>query len=144
MVNVKTGQLTLGGQFDAYKRGQLERNIQPDKGINIEDISCLIIPYGCIGLPTLSALENGIPVIAVKENRNRMENKLEEFPFKHNKLFIVENYLEAVGVIHAIKSGIKLDTVKRPIEYTNILNLKSDDSRVSTTELFFSNSKKKK
>jgi len=28
MVNVKTGQLTLGGQFDAYKRGQLERNIQ--------------------------------------------------------------------------------------------------------------------
>jgi len=28
MVNVKTGQLTLGGQFDAYKRGQLGRNIQ--------------------------------------------------------------------------------------------------------------------
>ena len=29
MINVKTGQLTFGGQFDAYKRGQLERNIQP-------------------------------------------------------------------------------------------------------------------
>ena len=28
MENVKTGQLTLGGQIDAYKRGQLERNIQ--------------------------------------------------------------------------------------------------------------------
>lgn len=28
MVNLKSGQLTLGGQFDAYKRGQLERNIQ--------------------------------------------------------------------------------------------------------------------
>ena len=27
MVNVKIGQLTLGGQFDAYKRGQLGRNI---------------------------------------------------------------------------------------------------------------------
>jgi hypothetical protein len=27
MINVKTGQLTLGGQFDAYKRGQLERKI---------------------------------------------------------------------------------------------------------------------
>ena len=27
MENLKTGQLTLGGQFDAYKRGQLERNI---------------------------------------------------------------------------------------------------------------------
>ena len=30
MVNVKTGQLTLGGQFDAYKRGQLERNIHTE------------------------------------------------------------------------------------------------------------------
>jgi len=28
MINVKIGQLTLGGQFEAYKRGQLERNIQ--------------------------------------------------------------------------------------------------------------------
>ena len=28
MINLKSGQLTLGGQFEAYKRGQLERNIQ--------------------------------------------------------------------------------------------------------------------
>ena len=27
MINLKSGLLTLGGQFDAYKRGQLERNI---------------------------------------------------------------------------------------------------------------------
>ena len=29
MINLKSGLLTLGGQFDAYKRGQLERNIHP-------------------------------------------------------------------------------------------------------------------
>ncbi|OFX30690.1 MAG: high light inducible protein [Bacteroidetes bacterium GWA2_32_17] len=115
------------------------RITSPDKGINIEDISCLIIPYGCIGLPTLSALENGIPVIAVKENRNRMENKLEEFPFKHNKLFIVENYLEAVGVINAIKSGVNIDTIKRPIAYTNIINAKDDGYRVYTSEIISKN-----
>jgi hypothetical protein len=34
MLNVKTGQLTLGGQFDAYKRGQLERNIQLNQYYN--------------------------------------------------------------------------------------------------------------
>ena len=27
MINVKSRQLTLGGQFEAYKRGQLERKI---------------------------------------------------------------------------------------------------------------------
>ena len=30
MIIVKNRELTLGGQFEAYKRGQLERNIQPD------------------------------------------------------------------------------------------------------------------
>ena len=32
MINLKSGQLTLGGQFEAYKRGQLERNIQAASG----------------------------------------------------------------------------------------------------------------
>jgi hypothetical protein len=62
------------------------------------DISCVVIPDGCVGLPTLAALEQGIPVIAVRENKNRMRNKLEELPFAEGKLFIVENYLEAVGM----------------------------------------------
>jgi len=36
MINVKTGQLTFGGQFEAYKRGQLERNIHTGFGMNKE------------------------------------------------------------------------------------------------------------
>jgi len=39
MINVKTGQLTLGGQFEAYKRGQLERNIQYIQEISGEQFS---------------------------------------------------------------------------------------------------------
>jgi hypothetical protein len=93
-----------------------------DKGLNVEDISCLIIPDGCVGLPTLAAIENEIPIIAVRENKNRMQNNLQEYPFKPGKLFIVENYLEAVGVMNAIRSGISVDTVRRPIAYTNYIN----------------------
>ncbi|HVL58802.1 MAG TPA: DUF3326 domain-containing protein, partial [Burkholderiaceae bacterium] len=33
-------------------------------------ISCLITPDGCVGLPLLAALEQGITVIAVRENTN--------------------------------------------------------------------------
>ena len=33
MINLKSGQLTLGGQFEAYKRGQLERKIQYNHSI---------------------------------------------------------------------------------------------------------------
>jgi len=100
--------------------------------LSASDISCLIIPDGCIGLPTLAAIEQGIPVIAVKENKNRMKNDLRSLPFESDKLIIVENYLEAVGVMNAIKAGISLDTVKRPMDYTKIKEVKAveDDLKV--------------
>ena len=104
-----------------------------DKGLNVEDISCLIIPDGCIGLPTLAAIEHEISVIAVRENKNRMQNNLEEYPFKQGKLFIVDNYLEAVGVMNAIKSGISVDAVRRPLAYTNLINDTSLDNPYNIT-----------
>lgn len=88
--------------------------------LSAADISCLVIPDGCVGLPTLAALEQGIPVIAVKENKNRMQNKFEELPFAPGKLFVVENYLEAVGVMHALKAGVAPESVRRPLKYTNV------------------------
>ncbi len=95
-------------------------NLTHNDIIAASNISCIVIPDGCIGLPTLAALEQGIPVIAVKENKNRMQNKLDELPFKNNKLFIVDNYLEAVGVMNAIKAGINPKAVRRPISYTKV------------------------
>ncbi len=84
------------------------------------DVSCLVIPDGCVGLPTLAAIEQGIPVIAVKENRNRMENDLTQLPFAPGKLFIVENYLEAVGIMTALKAGVAPSSVRRPLEETKV------------------------
>jgi CBS domain-containing protein len=83
--------------------------------ITAADVSCLVIPGGCIGLPTLAALEQGIPVIAVRENTNIMKNDLTTLPWARNQLYIVENYLEALGVMAALKSGVAIDTLKRPL-----------------------------
>ena len=84
------------------------------------DVSCLVIPDGCVGLPTLAALEQGIPVIAVRENRNLMKNNLEVLPFVPGKLFIVDNYLEAVGVMTALKAGVAVASVRRPLAETKV------------------------
>ena len=84
------------------------------------DVSCVVIPDGCVGLPTLAALEQGIPVIAVRENRNRMRNNLAELPFGPGKLFIAENYLEAVGIMTSLKAGVALSSVRRPLEETKV------------------------
>jgi len=90
-------------------------------GLTVEDGSCLVIPDGCIGLPTLAALEQGVPVIAVRENRNLMRNRLEELPFRPGKLFVVENYLEAAGVMSALKAGVAPAAVRRPLNPTHLL-----------------------
>ena len=84
------------------------------------DVSCLVMPDKCVGLPTLAAIEQGIPVIAVKENENRMENELERLGFEKGKFFIAENYLEAVGIMTALKEGIALSSVRRPLEHTKV------------------------
>lgn len=83
-----------------------------------EDVSCLVIPDGCLGLPTLAALEQGIPVIAVRENRNIMQNDLTSLPRSSGQLHLVESYWEAVGVLAAIRAGIAPESVRRPLPRT--------------------------
>lgn len=82
------------------------------------DISCLVIPDGCLGLPTLAALEQAIPVIAVSENRNLMRNDLSRLPWAQGQFHRVGNYWEAVGVIAAMRAGIDPASVRRPLEGT--------------------------
>jgi hypothetical protein len=84
--------------------------------LNSSHVSCLVIPDGCLGLPTLAALDQGIPVIAVRENRNLMRNDLTQLPWRPGQLQIVENYWEAVGVMAALKAGIAPGSVRRPIK----------------------------
>lgn len=102
------------------------RIVNPDNANNAgvltaSDISCLIIPDGCVGLPTLAALEQGIIVIAVKENKNLMNNDLTTLPWASNQLFVVENYWEAAGIISSLKAGIAPESVRRPLLKVNVI-----------------------
>jgi hypothetical protein len=78
------------------------------------DVSCLVIPEGCLGLPVLAALEQGIPVVAVRENTNLMRNDLAQLPWAPGQYRVVENYWEAAGVLCALKAGVAPETVRRP------------------------------
>ena len=86
--------------------------------LTVSDVACLVIPDGCIGLPTLAALEQGIPVIAVRENETLMKNDLTLLPWSQGQLHVVENYWEAVGVMASLKAGIDPKAVRRPIAST--------------------------
>lgn len=88
--------------------------------LGVENIHCLVIPDGCIGLPTLAALAQKIPIIAVRGNRNCMKNDLENLPASQAGVFKVDNYLEAVGVMTALRTGVSLESVRRPIGMTKL------------------------
>jgi hypothetical protein len=84
------------------------------------DVSCLVIPDKCVGLPTLAALEQGIPVIAVRENDNIMTCDLAALPWRPGQLFMVENYWEAVGVMTALQAGVAPAALRRPMAPTRV------------------------
>jgi len=80
------------------------------------DVSCIVIPRRCLGIPILAAKERNIPVIAV-------EDKLEVGRFSctdHVDSIVVDNYLEAAGAVSALKSGISIESLRRPLEKSKV------------------------
>jgi hypothetical protein len=59
-------------------------------------------------------------VIAVRENRNLMRNELARLPWVPGQYTVVENYLEAVGAMASLKSGLSLESVRRPLERVRV------------------------
>ena len=84
--------------------------------LTAENVSCLVIPEGCLGLPTLAALHQGITVIEVRENRNLMRNDLAALPWRAGQFYSADNYWEATGIVASLKAGIDPDSVRRPME----------------------------
>lgn len=93
----------------------LHKAPQIGKGISIEDIDCLITPVGCVGRPHEACLEAKIPIIAVKENTTVLNDSMpDEFIF-------VENYIEAAGLLMAMRAGIYPSSIRRPLKETEVL-----------------------
>ena len=104
-----------------------DENAMHNPGIfTAADVSCLVLPDGCLGLPTIAALEQNIPVIAVSENSNLMRNDLSALPWKSGKFHQVRNYWEAAGVIAALRAGIDPATVRRPLSATHVSRFKAE------------------
>jgi len=84
------------------------------KGISVNDIHCLVTPINCVGPPHKACLAAGIPIIAVRENKTVCNDPMPD------EFIVVENYLEAVGVLIAMKVGTSIESVHRPIEKTRV------------------------
>jgi hypothetical protein len=83
--------------------------------INVNNVIAVVAPASCMGgIPVLSACARGIPVIAVQDN----ETILEVTPGSLGLTGVLEvgSYAEAAGTILALRRGISLESLRRPLE----------------------------
>ena len=116
-VSVTFLQCILKGLVKSPRIELDEKTFDSPDVFSVEDVSCLVIPDGCIGLPTLAALEQGIPVIAVRSNDNLMAkvNDFKLLPWQRGQLMYADSYFEAAGLMCAIKAGIDPASCVRPL-----------------------------
>ncbi len=88
--------------------------------IDASNISALVTPDRCVGLPLLAALQQGIPVIAVRDSQNRMKNDLTDLPWQPGQLQFADSYFEAAGMLMALRHGVSIDTVQRPLARVSV------------------------
>lgn len=78
--------------------------------LNVMDIDLMISPVGCFGDAHESCLKHKIQILYVKENAVYDE----EFLRKVSGDFC-ENYLEAAGYVSALKKGLSIESLRRPL-----------------------------
>lgn len=84
------------------------------EGLKNKDVDYLITPIGCVGRPHHACMEAGIPIIAVKENTTVLNDPMPD------EFILVENYLEAAGLLMSMQAGILPESVRRPLEKTHV------------------------
>jgi hypothetical protein len=83
--------------------------------LSLNNVGAIVVPATCLGgIPALAAQFSNIPLIAVEENRTILQ--LSNDVMKMANVIPVQNYLEAAGVVTALRHGISLESVRRPLE----------------------------
>lgn len=81
-----------------------------NKGLSADNVDFLITPINVVGEPHHACIEAGIPVIAVRENKTVLNDPMPE------SFIIVDNYIEAAGLLMAYKAGVTSKAVRRPFK----------------------------
>ncbi|MEL6160794.1 MAG: DUF3326 domain-containing protein [Cyanobacteria bacterium J06627_32] len=86
----------------------------PSHLITVNQIGAVILPASCLGgVPALAAQYSDIPIIAVRDNKTVLNVTNDKM--RMTNVIEVGSYLEAAGVIIALREGISLTSIRRPI-----------------------------
>jgi Protein of unknown function (DUF3326) len=82
--------------------------------ISLNNVGAVVIPATCLGgIPALAAEFSDIPLIAVEDNHTLLEVTNDKMRM-HN-VIAVKSYIEAAGIVLALRNGISIESLRRPI-----------------------------
>ncbi|MBS9773220.1 MAG: DUF3326 domain-containing protein [Trichodesmium erythraeum GBRTRLIN201] len=86
--------------------------------ISVENISAVVMPETTVGnIPFLASLDQGVPIILVKDNTTNYDITPEKLQIETqgHKIYRVNSYMEATGLLLALRNGITIESTIRPI-----------------------------
>lgn len=82
--------------------------------VNVNNLMAVVLPAGALGgIPAIYAQKFGVPVIAVSENRTVFDVTADKLGL--DNVIEVRSYAEAAGVLLALRQGISLESIARPL-----------------------------
>ncbi len=84
------------------KRTEMIHNL-----LSVDNIDFLITPINCVGEPHRACMKAGIPIIAVKENKTVLNDEMPD------SFIVVDNYLEAAGMLMSLQAGVSQKSIRR-------------------------------
>jgi hypothetical protein len=86
----------------------------PGSALSANNVGAVVVPATCLGgIPALAAEYHGVPLIAVRENETILD--VTNAKMRMDNVIEVESYLAAAGVLLALRNGISLESLRRPL-----------------------------
>ena len=100
------------------KSPEITKDLEEVGAFTARNVNAIVMPKGCLGIPTYAALIQGIPVIAVEDNiqSDRSDEFIKTLPWKDGQYIEADNYKEAIGILVAMKAGLSIESISRPIK----------------------------
>ncbi|HAC65786.1 MAG TPA: DUF3326 domain-containing protein [Cyanothece sp. UBA12306] len=86
--------------------------------LSVENISAVIMPETTVGnIPFFASLDQGVPVILVKDNTTNYNITPERLQIKTqgHPIYRVNSYMEATGLLLALRNNIAVESTLRPL-----------------------------
>jgi Protein of unknown function (DUF3326) len=82
--------------------------------INVHNLLAVVCPASCLGgIPAIYASKHGVPIVGVVENSTVLGVSGQRVGI--DDVIEVQSYAEAAGVLLALKRGINLQSIRRPL-----------------------------